>query len=315
MSEPALILNREQVLAALGWDDAIVAARDAFIALEAGRVTMPQRLSMPFGDAGIHLSMPCYVSSHPPILSVKIVTVSPQNAAHQLPSVSSQVLLHNPETGFVKAIMDGDAITERRTAAASVVASELFCSNPRILTVFGAGAQAKAHLEAHCHRFPIEKVFIICRHPERARGNVTAHAEKVEICTDARRALEISDIVCTATPSTAPLFPAEWLKPGAHLNAVGSFTPEMCELEPNLTAECHVTVDHLPAAQAGAGELVQAANAGQLDWGDVTTLGKAIPNKPTHGNKLFTLYKSVGVAVLDAFAAQRAYENALNREP
>ncbi|MFN8138331.1 MAG: ornithine cyclodeaminase family protein [Fimbriimonadales bacterium] len=315
MSERALILNREQALASLGWDDAIVAARDAFIALEAGQVTMPQRLSVPFGDEGTHLSMPCYVSSHPPILSVKIVTVSPQNAALQLPSVSSQMLLHNPETGFVKAIMSGDAITERRTAAASVVASELFCSNPRILTVFGAGAQAKAHLEAHCHRFSIEKAFIICRNPEQARSNVTTQSEKVEICTDAKRALAISDIVCTATPSTTPLFPTEWLKPGAHINAVGSFTKDMCELEPNLIAECQVTVDHLPAAQAGAGELIQAANAGQLDWDEVTTLGKAISNKPTHGNKRFTLYKSVGVAVLDAFAAQRAFENALNRNP
>ncbi len=305
------LLTAEEVQRALPMSACIEAMRGAFAQLAAREVEVPLRTRLATPD-GVTLFMPAYLKqSH--ALGQKIVSIYEQNARQGLPTISAIVILLDATTGHPKAIVDGTSLTALRTGAVSGLATALLARpESAVLTVFGAGAQAPAQIEAVLAVRPVREVRILSKsgHSARqlARRVASAHPEiTVHVAEDPVRAVEDADIICTATPSRTPLFPAEAVPPGAHINAIGSFTPEMCELPLEMLADALVVVDQKEAAWAEAGELIQAREAGLLDPTSVVELGDIVLGR--HRGRTsplqVTVFKSVGLAIQDVAAADR----------
>ena len=319
-----LILSAVEVRRALPMREAIEAMRAAFAALSDGRAVIPHRIHIPVArNAGISLVMPALVDDADRLnqaLAVKVVSVFDNNAARGLARIQAAVLVLEPDTGRPLALLEGATLTAIRTAAASGAATDLLARrNSRTLALFGAGVQARAHLEAMCAVRPIEKVWIYSRTRAKiedlirefeGRGDITAQFIEA---TSPRQALEGADIVCAATTSRVAIFEDAELMPGVHINAVGSYTPQVREIPAETVRRAVVVVDSRDAAWKEAGDLIQALEAGLIDPGHIRAeLGELILGRGIGrvAETEITLFKSVGIAVQDAVAAQCALENA-----
>ena len=171
-----------------------------------------------FGDAGV---------------GVKLVTLTPGNAERDLPFINAVYVLFDADTQAPDAIVDGAALTALRTAAVSGLATRYLASaDARRLVIFGAGVQARSHLEAMLAVRPIEHVTVVSRTPERAQALVeVARGRGVDAAVGGANDVADADIVCTCTTSDVPLFDGGLLAPGAHVNAVGSYRPTARELD------------------------------------------------------------------------------------
>jgi ornithine cyclodeaminase/alanine dehydrogenase-like protein (mu-crystallin family) len=279
---------------------ALEAAQAAFQALSANLVTMPQRSSLPATN-GAYLVMPC---SAPGVgLGTKLVTVHAENNARGLPTIHSNYMLQNDATGELEAVIEARAMTERRTAAVSVLAARyLMRSDAEVLGIVGAGPQARAQLEAHTSAHHFERVLIWNRSPEAAQK--LAQEFDAVLAPNLETLVRESDVISSATRATDGMIRGEWLQPGTHLDLVGAFTSDMSEANANAINISSITVDKLETAKNGAGELIQAALDG-WDW-NVTELSSLIAgaNPGRTSSDQITLFKSVGLAVEDLFAAR-----------
>jgi len=248
-------------------------------------------------------------------VGVKVITVSPDNGALQLPSVQGVYLLFNATTGVPLAQMDAKTITNRRTAAASALASTFLSrSNSGSLLMVGTGNMAPALIEAHAAIRPIEEVFVWGRNFEKAEvvvhqfSNSSFSIRAVENLEE--YAKQVAIISC-ATLSKEPLIKGDWLQFGQHLDLVGSFTPTMRETDDPAIVKSSVYVDVLEGATKESGDIVIPLEKGILNLsaiqGDLFSLckGEAIGRQ---SDKAITLFKSVGHALEDLVAAKMVYE-------
>jgi ornithine cyclodeaminase/alanine dehydrogenase-like protein (mu-crystallin family) len=318
-NEAALLyLSSADVRRALPVADAIEAMETAFGQLSEGRVTMPARSSVEIPEAnGVVLLMPCYAAGAHHV-SLKLLTQFADNGRLGLPLIQAVMLLADAVNGRLLALMDGSSITALRTGAASGVATRLL-AQPRADTaaIFGAGVQARTQLEAVCTVRPIKQVRVFdCR---RAAAEVFAKDMSARLsipvlaASSATEALAGAQVVCTATTSTAPVFEDRDLATGAHINAVGSWRPRTTEIPPDTICRARVFVDHCVAALEEAGDLLMPLQEGHItaehiraELGDL--IANRVPGRQTSDE--ITLFKSVGLAVQDLFAAARALENA-----
>ncbi len=312
-------LDAQAVRQALPMSRAIEAMARAFAAYSAGQVEMPLRLRLPVPphDAVV-LHMPAYLHDEQgEALAVKIVSVYPHNPQKGHPLIYATVLVLEPETGRPLAVLEGATLTAIRTGAASGLATRLLAKeDAHVLAVFGAGAQARAQIEAVCTVRPIERVWIYAPTRRHVEALIEERAGKGPIPKDMRvadspaQALAEADVVCTATTSRTPVFDPQDLRPGTHINAVGSYTPEMVEIPLETVARAYVVVDSREAARAESGEIAQALARGLLTEDALVELGEIVlGRKPGRtGRDQVTLFKSVGLAVQDAAAAQAALE-------
>ena len=314
------ILSADDVRAALPMRDAVDAMRDAFGQLSAGTAEVPMRTSVTVpGRDGVTLVMPgrCDV---PYGLGGKLVSVFPRNAAAGLPVVNAVVVLLDPETGRVAALLEGGALTAIRTGAASGLATELLArSDACRVAIIGAGVQARTQLEAVSCVRQIDSVAVYAlagaeqfAQEMAGRGRVP---EAIRVAGSARDAARDADIICTATSSAEPVLRVDDVASGAHVNAIGAFTPEMREIDPALVGVARVIVDQREASLAEAGELIAAVRQGLLAEGDVIELGEVVNGDAAgrEADEQITLFKSVGVAVQDLYAGARAVEQASQR--
>lgn len=226
---------------------------------------------------------------------VKVVSVVPG-------SPSGLVAVFGPDGGPL-GVVDGIELTRIRTGAASGLASRLLAPDgARVLAMLGAGAMAADQIAAVRSVRPIERVLVWSRSRERAAALVARVGG--EVVADPDRAVAAADVVCCATPSTAPLFSDRVVPDGAHVNAVGAFTPEMAEVPPGTLRRAFVVVDDLEAAAAEAGDLIQAGRVGDATMADLLA-GRVRP--PGGG---VTVFKSVGIASQDVAAAVAALHRA-----
>lgn len=305
------VFDAEQIHAALGYRSLISALEKAFAE---ARTEAPVRQSYDVGVPG----SPAYLLTMPAwqrgtVMGVKLVNVFPGNAALGIGAVNGIYVLFDGATGVPKAIMDSDALTNRRTAAASALASR-FLSRPdsRTLLLIGTG-HLSAHLAAaHCVVRPIERVLVWGR----SAGKATALAAKLagsgvpaSAVDDIAAATAEADIIATATTSTVPLVRGARVKPGTHVDLVGAFTPAMRESDDELVARSSVYVDTRAGALAEAGDLLQAEAAGA--WGREQLRGDlhdlcsgAVKGREREDE--VTLFKSVGAAMEDLVAAELA---------
>ncbi len=321
-----LLLTQTDVESVLTMEDCILQMEGGFSALNSGQVTMPQRAATPIEPHnGLHLSMPAFVAGNPGTLTVKIVTVYPNNPSlNGAPMIQGVLLLHDTVTGKLLAIMDAEGITAMRTGAASGVATKYMArDDAHSVALFGAGAQASAQLEAVCTVRDIQNATIITRSGRNDAEFAASMRERLGIdvqpSRDVRSAVEQADIICTATNSHEPVFDGEWLQPGAHINAIGAYNRTMREVDTTTIRRSRIIVDNHTAALEEAGDIIQAIAESQsspdpLDYehvagelGDVvlgTVAGRTSPNE-------ITLFKSVGLAMQDAVTAELIYQRAV----
>src|SRR5262245_26169407 len=219
--------------------------------------------------------MPAYLAgaaTSPAALGVKALTLFPHNADLDLPTINALVLLFDTTNGLPLALLDGGYLTALRTGAASGAATRLMArADARTLAIFGAGAQALPQVWAACVARPIERIWIVNRTAERAerlaaelRAFGSPIPSDVRIAPNAPAALAEADVVCCATAATTPLFEDADLRPGTHINGVGSYRPTMQEIPAATVARARVVVDQRRAAWAEAGDLVIARDQGMI---------------------------------------------------
>lgn len=313
MSGRIPFIDADAVRAALDWPVLIDALRATF---RAGGNT-PLRASYPVTPAGDRLLlMPAWDASS---LGVKIVTVYPGNPAAGLASVSALYLLLDASTGHPLALIDGEALTLRRTAAASALAS-LYLSRPesRTLLVVGPGRLAPYLAAAHAAVRPIERVLVWGR--DRARADLVAEELRgqgtpAESCADLGAGLAQADIVTCATTAREPVVRGALVRPGTHVDLVGAFTPEMRESDDELIAKASVFVDTRAGALREAGDLVHAIEGGAIGREHVRAELAELCTGRHAGRQStgeITVFKSVGTALEDLCAARLVYERAVS---
>jgi len=270
---------------------------------------------VPGGPDGTLLLMPAWQQGRH--LGIKIVTVFPGNADRGLASVIGSYLLLDGTTGQALAMLDGTMLTLRRTAAASALAAR-FLARPdaSVLAMVGTGALAPHLVRAHCAVRPIREVRIWGRSPDKAEAlaarlsaEPAAQGVTIMAVADLATAVRGSDVVSCATLSKAPLVRGGWLKPGAHLDLVGGFRPEMREADDEAVRRASVFVDTRQGACKEAGDIVQPLRSGVLSEadvrGDLYELARGtVPGR--RGADEITFFKSVGTALEDLAAAQLA---------
>jgi len=316
-----LFLNAAEVELALPMDELIQSMKGAFSALSAGLAHVPLRTQIPVEEhKAVSLFMPAYVNT-PELkaLTLKAVSVFPDNPGLGLPTIHAAVLVVDQETGQVQALLEGGRLTALRTGAASGAATDVLSrKDSEVGAIFGAGTQARTQLRAICTARDLDMVWIYDPDREQAEKLIQEMKGKHPIPEDlqaahsARQAVGEADVICTATTSTTPVFSDQDLKPGVHINGIGSYTPEMVEVPPETAGRALVVVGSREGVLAEAGEILQAIERGLLARGDLLELGDILnqEHKGRTAPDQITLFKSVGVAVQDAAAAHLALRNA-----
>jgi len=292
------VWNAEETARCLPYGPLAEALADVLRDAAAGKARAPQRHVHALPDGGTLLLMPAWDER---LGVVKRVSVHPRNAELGLPAVRAELTVFDVTTGEVIAMLDGETVTARRTAALSRLAVErLAPARPRSLLLVGAGRQAQAHLEALAE-LGLKRVFLHNRSLSRA-ARLATYARSLGLYAQTTPTPEAAgevDLVVTATASPTPVVPADL--GNAFVVAVGAFTPEMAEIPPERVRASTIVVDTLEGARAEAGDLIQAG----VDWESVHPLSAALaegkPLKPP------VLFKSVGSALFDLAAARVAF--------
>lgn len=302
---------------------AIDAVRKAFGLLSAGGANVPLRtaIEIPKHDA-VTLIMPAYLHMGNR-LGAKIIAVFPNNHNLDLPVLHAVVVLLNAATGQPEALLEGKTLTAIRTGAASGLAADLLArSDARNLAIIGSGAQARTQLEAMCAVRKINRVWVYSpnrKHAEKFAEEMAGQSGAptlIEVAESAGEAAAEADIVCTATNSSTPVIGPADVRPGAHINGIGSFTPAMREIDPELVRHTRIFVDQRQAALAEAGEVIACISHRWLDEADLIEIGDVINGKQPGrtGAEQITFFKSVGLAVQDVSAAQQALTTAIQKK-
>jgi ornithine cyclodeaminase len=255
---------------------------------------------------------------------VKVVTVFPDNGRKSLTSIYGQYLLLDGNTGTPLALLDGTALTRRRTACASGLASRyLSRRDSRRLLMIGTGALAPELIRVHCKVRPLQEVAIWGRRPEAAQRlaqelssslpAMLGRPVAVRAVADRQQAVRSADIVSCATLSRTPLVEGAWLAAGQHIDLVGAYTPEMRESDDDAVRRARVHVDTRAGATREAGDIVLPIKSGAITAdnivADLFELARGErPGRSTDDDGSVTLFKSVGAALEDLAAAELAVE-------
>ena len=312
------LLSARDVRAALPMPAAIAAVRRAFAELQRGRAVLPPRTHLDLPDQqGVALFMPSLLPETGS-LGFKAITLFDRNPAIGLPRIQAVVVVFDAPTGQPRALLDGTTLTALRTGAGSAVATDLLARPDACqAAVFGAGPQGRTQLEAVCCVRPIRRAWVV--DPDRATAHRFAEEMSsglglpVEVASSGAEALREAEIVCTATVSARPVFDDADLRPGTHVNAIGSYKPHVQEVPSATVARAKVVVDHLESALAETGDLLAPISQGVFSAESIhAELGELVlGTRPGRQNaEEITLYKSVGVAVMDLAAAAAALERA-----
>ena len=311
--QPMRIFDAAATRHALPFDALIPALRDLFAA---GCVVPPRQvheIAATSGEGVTSLVMPAWIPGR--YYGLKVVNVAPGNASRGLPALHASDLLHDAATGAPLALIDGDQVTARRTAAASALAASFLArADARHLLVVGAGRVARLLPAAYRVVRPIEQVTVWARRPQEAEALAQALADAgvaAAASTDLARAVGAADVVSVATLATAPLIEGRWLRPGSHLDLIGSFTPAMREADD----ACFAGAGRVRRHRGGAAEERRPARArsarGVLTAADVRGTLASLARGAAQGRRDATertVFKSVGTALEDLAAAILVHE-------
>lgn len=313
-----IIVDQNQVEELLAMPECIAVMEKVLLGLTRGECLLPLRMIMWLREkTGALGLMPAYWEPAKTI-GLKAVTFFPGNEGTEYDSHQGAVMLFEADRGRLLAMIDATSITAIRTAAVSGVATRLLARDDSSrLAVIGSGVQARRHLEAMLCCRPIKDVLVSSKTLEHAQAFVAVesakHAVTIEAVESVQQAVEAADIICTTTSSPDPVLKGDWIKPGAHINAVGSSVATARELDGVAVQRSRLFVDRRESAVNEAGDFVLAKKEGLVEdshivgeIGEViagTVAGRTSPEE-------ITLFKSVGLAVEDLAAALHVYEKA-----
>jgi alanine dehydrogenase len=306
------VITADNIARTLTYDSLITALRQAFRADITAPVRHHHTIPRPGADATL-LLMPAWTAAS--FIGCKIVTVFPNNATAGQPSLYGNYLLMCGETGEPLAIMDGRALTAWRTAAASALAATFLArADASHLVMVGAGTLAPYLIAAHATVRPIERVTLWNRTRRRAEelaAKLWRLGLTIAVADDLERAVRAADIVSCATLAREPMVLGAWLKPGAHVDLVGGFTPDMREADDAALTRARVYVDTRAGALQEAGDIVDPIRRGIMAESDIggdlfelcrgTATGRQVASE-------ITLFKSVGSALEDLAAAMLVWQ-------
>lgn len=319
------LLTRSDVRRSISMREAVEVVKRAFIELSTDHADVPLRiaLSQPKLD-GVTLVMPGYLSDSES-LAVKVVSVHDRNAERDLPLVNAVVIVIDPATGRAVAVMEGGYLTALRTGAGSGAATDLLArQDAEVAAVIGAGAQARAQALAVAAVRPVKRIWIYSRRREQVDELIVEIRPQLGpsielLAADSpSQAVREALVVCAATTSSIPVFDGADLRPGAHVNGVGSYKPDMQEVDcATLRRASKIVVDSREAAMAEAGDLIVAIGRGEIRPSDIyAEIGEvAAALKPgRQDDDEITYFKSVGNAAQDVAVAQAVYQRALQED-
>ena len=293
-------LDEADVRAVLRWEPLIAAMEQALAAFSSGQVLQPVRSMLTIEEGKRYLGiMPAVAADR---MGLKLVSFYPANAGSRVPTHLALILLFRTDTGEPLAVMDGRLITEMRTAAVSAaVTKHLASPENRVLALLGSGVQASAHLEALSLVRSFDEVRVWSRTPEHAQQFAEKHNARA--APNAEAAVRDADVVVTATSSLEPILRGAWLKPSAHVNAIGAPRPAWRELDDHAMTSSVVLVDSREAVNKESGDVILSKAPIYAEVGEIFAGSKP---KPPSGRS--TVFKSVGIAIEDIAAAQLVYE-------
>jgi ornithine cyclodeaminase/alanine dehydrogenase-like protein (mu-crystallin family) len=294
---------------------AIQAMRESFISLTEKNATVPQRIRIDFQQPeDSALFMPVYLPGLKQfgIKTVSIINNNPQNG---LPLVHALFNLFDAQNGKPLAVMDAEYITALRTGAASGLATDLMArKDSKVLAIFGTGPQAETQVEAILAVRDINRILVFARDESRTLEFSKRIESKFSVIThpaESQFDLMKADIICTATTSRTPVFDHLNLKPGVHINGIGSFKPDMAEIPSETICKSKVIADSISACLAEAGDLIQPINSGTFKehsiHGEIGEIAAGKKKGRTNPHEI-TVFKSVGNAVQDLAIANIVFQ-------
>lgn len=293
-----IYLDEDRVRSLLQWDRLIDAMQDALAAFSAGKVQHPVRSVIAVEEHRRFLGiMPAAAED---VMGAKLVSFYPANEGSEFPTHQATIVLFDTRSGAPLAAMDGRLITEMRTAAVSAAITRYLISpGARVLAILGSGVQAHAHVEALSYVAKFEEVRVWSRNPQNAARFASEHDA---MAVDAESAVRGADVVVVATGARQPVLRGAWLKPGAHVNAVGANRPDWRELDDEAMGNV-VVVDSREAMAKESGDVILSGARVYAEIGEI--FGGAVPPPPSTAT---TIFKSGGLAVEDLYAAKLVYE-------
>lgn len=319
-----LFLTKEDMKKVFSMNDAIVAVKEAFSMYSQGKSVVPLRVNINIPKyQGQNLYMPAYVNDLD-IGGVKIVSVFPNNIEKGIRLIQATMVLINEKTGEVCSILDGTYLTQLRTGAAQGAATDILArKDSKVGVLFGSGEQASSQLEAMLTARKLGKVYVFDINKKRAaefadkiRNKLTGYDAEIIANSDIDEILPMADVITTVTTSKKPIFDGRLVKEGAHINGVGSYTPDMQELDEYLVKRAdRVFVDSKEAVLSEAGDFIIPMKHGTIGFNRINgELGEVISGKipGRQSEKEITLFKTVGIAVEDVVVAAEIYRRALS---
>jgi alanine dehydrogenase len=319
MGQRFRLLTEDHVKSLLTMGDLITAMESAVARFSAREVLQPVRTVLSVGSTHAYFGlMPAYMEQ-PPSLGAKLVTVFNANHEKGLPSHLATIVLLDPETGSLAALMDGRYITEARTAAVSAVSARYLARpDASTLAIIGTGVQARSHLEAYAEVRTLTDVRVWSPHSksrERFVGEMSGHvAARLHASDSAEAAVKGADLVVLATSATSPVVRDAWVAPGTHVVSVGACRPDQREMAPELVARARLFVDSRAAALVESGDVVMGIKEKRFDERHVAgELGDLVLGRVQGRTAAddVTIFKSLGMAVEDVVAADLVLRRAV----
>ena len=317
----ALLLDRQTIMGLLDMDKMIEILELAFGELSSGSAVMPQRTAVADAEVnGWYAFMPAQLKSMG-ALGVKAVTVYKDNpSAHDLPATLATIALMDSRTGQTVAVMDGGYITAMRTGAVTGLATKYLArANSKVAGVMGAGVQARTQLWGMASGANLERALIFSLGPPEAQRAFADDAAEtlgipVEVAGSGRELVEGVDILSLATTATTPIIDGDWVKPGLHINGIGSHAVGVRELDTKTVVKSKLVCDQVDACLVEAGDVMLPIEEGALDPADIYgEIGELITGAKAgrESDDEVTLFKSVGLSIQDISAAHYVYQRAL----
>lgn len=288
------VLNASQTAAVLPYPELVQQLIKTAQEKAKGAISTPPRQALGYPHGGTLLSMPA--TAHD-IGVHKLVNVMPHNTSTAEAVIQGLVCAYDGANGTPLFILDGPTVTERRTAAVSMMGIELLWGDPNEVTIIGSGVQAHGHIAALLSLYPQVRIHLLARNPEKANKLVRFFEESTSIQV-VDQVPSHSDVVITATSSTSPVY-TEAADRHRLVIGVGAYRPDMAEIHANTIQASQLFVDNLDAAEHEAGDYIQA----KVNWGLVQPI---IAAQADLKGKTALVYKTIGCAAWDLAAARCA---------
>lgn len=312
------IIEKEQVRAIMTPEKCMEAMKEALMDLESGKCAMPQRLLCTMPNTAVFGFMPAYVGDY---FGAKVISAYAPNMGTEYPSHIGYVILFEAEHSTVSAMVEAGTITEIRTGCVSAVATDLLArKDASKLAVIGAGAQARSHLAALRLVRDITEVQVFDLSQAAALRYAKEMQEKygisVTVAASVADAVKDADIICTVCPAKEAYLTRDMVKPGVHINAVGTFTPTTREVASDLVASARLYSDYTEATRKESGEYLVPLREGLITENHILgSVGELLLGK-AEGRKTdddITMFDALGLAVEDVASAKMVYLEALKQ--